>query len=205
MESPYYAPPRMDGSRPSLGFPLGTALLLIVIFSLCGFFSCCYHWDKLQSLRRSFSADTDLEADNAFKARPEPKLAGVDARRSDAKVHSAAVSLRAPTGGKDRPRAAEAAAASHSRAFPGLCTSKLNKEFKTEQTWDKLIPYRVSIHYISDKKRKKRARWVLKKHKMFLTLMLAKASALWFPSMLVCWIEHRHLLSRNLASSIMAR
>ncbi|CAL5370906.1 unnamed protein product [Camellia sinensis] len=132
MESPYYAPPRMDGSRPSLGFPLGTALLLIVIFSLCGFFSCCYHWDKLQSLRRSFSADTDLEADNGdgspskpttayttFKARPEPKLAGVDARRSDAKVHSAAVSLRAPTGGKDRPRAAEAtkAAAAHSRAF----------------------------------------------------------------------------------------
>ncbi|KAL7190806.1 hypothetical protein ACSBR2_022982 [Camellia fascicularis] len=75
MESPDYAPPRMDGSRPSLGFPLGTALLLIVIFSLCGFFSCCYHWDKLQSLRRSFSADTDLEADNGDGSPSKPTTA----------------------------------------------------------------------------------------------------------------------------------
>ncbi|CAN4116840.1 unnamed protein product [Withania somnifera] len=55
----YYAPPHGDASRPSLGFPLGTAVLLIVIFSLSGLFSCCYHWDKLRSLRRSFA---DLEA-----------------------------------------------------------------------------------------------------------------------------------------------
>ncbi|CAH9119087.1 unnamed protein product [Cuscuta epithymum] len=55
MESPYSAPPHADASRPSLGFPLGTALLLIVIFSLSGVFSCCYHWDKVRSLRRSFS------------------------------------------------------------------------------------------------------------------------------------------------------
>ncbi|KAL3618949.1 hypothetical protein CASFOL_037177 [Castilleja foliolosa] len=48
------------GSRPSLGFPLGTALLLVVIFSLSGIFSCCYHWDKL---RRSLSLPAaDLEA-----------------------------------------------------------------------------------------------------------------------------------------------
>ncbi|KAA8546643.1 hypothetical protein F0562_003126 [Nyssa sinensis] len=63
MESPYYAPPRGDASRPSLGFPLGTALLLIIIFSLSGVFSCCYHWDKLRSFRRSLSDDTDPEAD----------------------------------------------------------------------------------------------------------------------------------------------
>ncbi|CAK9155650.1 unnamed protein product [Ilex paraguariensis] len=62
MESPYYAPPHVDASRPSLGFPLGTALLLIVIFSLSGIFSCCYHWEKLRSLRRSFSNGLDLEA-----------------------------------------------------------------------------------------------------------------------------------------------
>ncbi|KAK9284882.1 hypothetical protein L1049_024063 [Liquidambar formosana] len=62
MESPDYAPPHMDASRPSLGFPLGTALLLIIIFSLSGIFSCCYHWDKLRSLRRSFSEHTDPEA-----------------------------------------------------------------------------------------------------------------------------------------------
>lgn len=49
------------GSRPSLGFPLGTALLLLVIFTLSGIFSCFYHWDKL---RRALSLHLpDLEAD----------------------------------------------------------------------------------------------------------------------------------------------
>ncbi|KAK9097047.1 hypothetical protein Sjap_022544 [Stephania japonica] len=60
-----------DASRPSIGFPLGTALLLLVIFSLSGFFSCCYHWEKLRSLRRSFLGnptdqdlhDPDIEID----------------------------------------------------------------------------------------------------------------------------------------------
>ncbi|KAI3987585.1 hypothetical protein MKX01_021497 [Papaver californicum] len=72
----------VDASRPSLGFPLGTALLLIIIFSLSGFFSCCYHWDKLRSLRRSFSPDdhhreedhdTDLEANNNTIQSPSSK------------------------------------------------------------------------------------------------------------------------------------
>ncbi|KAI3852847.1 hypothetical protein MKW92_049189 [Papaver armeniacum] len=67
-----------DASRPSLGFPLGTALLLIIIFSLSGFFSCCYHWDKLRSLRRSFSQhpegeDADLEANNSNIQSPSSK------------------------------------------------------------------------------------------------------------------------------------
>ncbi|KAM3286042.1 hypothetical protein P3S67_024841 [Capsicum chacoense] len=57
-----YAPPHPDASRPSLGFPLGTALLLLIIFSLSGIFSCCYHWDKLRALRRSFANGIDLEA-----------------------------------------------------------------------------------------------------------------------------------------------
>ncbi|GMI67715.1 hypothetical protein like AT5G65660 [Hibiscus trionum] len=55
MENQVVSPPHVDASRPSLGFPLGTALLLIIIFSLSGIFSCCYHWDKLRSLRRSFA------------------------------------------------------------------------------------------------------------------------------------------------------
>ncbi|KAL8249993.1 hypothetical protein R6Q59_033686 [Mikania micrantha] len=60
MESPtYYPPPLHHSSRPTLGFPLGTALLLIVIFSLSGIFSCCYHWDKLRHLRGSFTDDDD--------------------------------------------------------------------------------------------------------------------------------------------------
>ncbi|CAJ1931194.1 unnamed protein product [Sphenostylis stenocarpa] len=56
MEGQDLSPPRIDDtSRPSLGFPLGTALLLIIIFSLSGIFSCCYHWDKLRSFRQSLS------------------------------------------------------------------------------------------------------------------------------------------------------
>ncbi|XP_025014841.2 uncharacterized protein At5g65660 [Ricinus communis] len=73
MESPDYSPPHVDASRPSLGFPLGTALLLIIIFTLSGIFSCCYHWDKLRSLRRSFSDDPDPEADiEASPSKPKP-------------------------------------------------------------------------------------------------------------------------------------
>ncbi|XP_058781895.1 uncharacterized protein At5g65660-like isoform X1 [Vicia villosa] len=62
MEGQDLSPPELDTSRPSLGFPLGTALLLIVIFSLSGIFSCCYHWEKFRSLHRSLS---DLEAIHA--------------------------------------------------------------------------------------------------------------------------------------------
>ncbi|KAM3342816.1 hypothetical protein P3S68_027782 [Capsicum galapagoense] len=61
MEHPqYYAPHRIgdSSSRPSLGFPLGTAFLLIAVFSLSGIFSCWYHWNRIRSLGRS----TDLEA-----------------------------------------------------------------------------------------------------------------------------------------------
>ncbi|KAE9596951.1 hypothetical protein Lal_00007390 [Lupinus albus] len=43
----------VDTSRPSLGFPLGTSLLLIIIFTLSGIFSCCYHRDKFRSLQTS--------------------------------------------------------------------------------------------------------------------------------------------------------
>ncbi|CAL0311829.1 unnamed protein product [Lupinus luteus] len=49
------SPTNADASRPSIGFPLGTALLLIIIFTLSGVFSCCYHWDKFRSLQRTLS------------------------------------------------------------------------------------------------------------------------------------------------------
>ncbi|KAI8541969.1 hypothetical protein RHMOL_Rhmol08G0102300 [Rhododendron molle] len=64
MESGDYASSHMDESRPSLGFPLGTALLLIVVFTLSGVFSCCYHWERIRTPRQSSSRNTDLEADN---------------------------------------------------------------------------------------------------------------------------------------------
>lgn len=62
MEGQDLSPPRMDTSRPSLGFPLGTALLLIIIFSLSGIFSCCYHWDKLRSFRQSHPAPSHAQS-----------------------------------------------------------------------------------------------------------------------------------------------
>ncbi|XP_022773903.1 uncharacterized protein At5g65660-like [Durio zibethinus] len=74
MENQVLSPPHVDTSRPTLGFPLGTALLLIIIFSLSGIFSCCYHWDKLRSLRRSFADGTDPDADieaSPSKSKPE--------------------------------------------------------------------------------------------------------------------------------------
>ncbi|KAL0450093.1 UNVERIFIED_CONTAM: hypothetical protein Slati_1565700 [Sesamum latifolium] len=81
MESPYHAPVAHGGSsRPSLGFPLGTALLLVVIFSLSGIFSCCYHWDKL---RRSLSLHTaDLEADGDLGP-AKPNAAHMDLKRKE--------------------------------------------------------------------------------------------------------------------------
>uniref|UniRef100_A0A0A9DH06 Hydroxyproline-rich glycoprotein family protein n=1 Tax=Arundo donax TaxID=35708 RepID=A0A0A9DH06_ARUDO len=51
--APSMTMPTEHSSRPTLGFPLGTALLLLVIFSLSGIFSCCYHWDKLRSILQS--------------------------------------------------------------------------------------------------------------------------------------------------------
>ncbi|KAG5535431.1 hypothetical protein RHGRI_023256 [Rhododendron griersonianum] len=73
MESGDYASSHMDESRPSLGFPLGTALLLIVVFTLSGVFSCCYHCERIRTLRRSSTSNTDLEADNdGPPSKPKP-------------------------------------------------------------------------------------------------------------------------------------
>ncbi|KAD3067451.1 hypothetical protein R6Q59_008174 [Mikania micrantha] len=67
--APYYAPPQHhDSSRPIIGFPLGTALLLIVVFSISGIFSCCYHWDKLRHLRGDFSDHDSHES----PSKPQP-------------------------------------------------------------------------------------------------------------------------------------
>ncbi|KAI3722723.1 hypothetical protein L2E82_33774 [Cichorium intybus] len=85
METPtYYAPPQQHhgSSRPTIGFPLGTALLLIVVFTLSGIFSCCYHWDKLRHLRGDFSdADPDSD-DNQSKAKPSYSEKKQDVDRS---------------------------------------------------------------------------------------------------------------------------
>nr|XP_043634510.1 uncharacterized protein At5g65660-like [Erigeron canadensis] len=80
METPpyyNYAPPppqHHDSSRPTIGFPLGTALLLIVVFSLSGIFSCCYHWDKLRHLRGDFSDDDPDSSHHHDSSNSKPKL-----------------------------------------------------------------------------------------------------------------------------------
>ncbi|ERN11964.1 uncharacterized protein At5g65660 [Amborella trichopoda] len=66
---------RLDASRPTLGFPLGTALLLILIFSISAFFSCCYHWDKIRNLRRPSSASAPPSASLSPPLRSPPSPA----------------------------------------------------------------------------------------------------------------------------------
>ncbi|OAY51091.1 uncharacterized protein At5g65660 [Manihot esculenta] len=39
-----------ESTRPSIGFPLGLALLLVMLLFMAGFFTCCLYWDKLRSL-----------------------------------------------------------------------------------------------------------------------------------------------------------
>ena len=48
---------RIDTTRPTLGFPLGTALVLLIVFGISALFSCCYHWEKLRTLHNR-QADT---------------------------------------------------------------------------------------------------------------------------------------------------
>ncbi|CAN0917622.1 Uncharacterized protein At5g65660 [Linum grandiflorum] len=83
MESPDLSPPQhVDASRPSLGFPLGTALLLIVIFSLSGIFSCCYHWDKLRSLRGRGPYSDDTQSQDIEAPPFKPKLPHLDVKQN---------------------------------------------------------------------------------------------------------------------------
>ncbi|KAJ0771049.1 putative exostosin [Helianthus annuus] len=78
MEAPYHAPPPQhhhDSSGPTIGFPLGTVLLLIVVVSLCGVISCCYHWDRLRHLRGVFT-DDDVDPSDHSPNKPKPDCLG---------------------------------------------------------------------------------------------------------------------------------
>ena len=54
-----------DSTRPLIGFPLGLALLLILLLCMSVFFFCCFQWEKLRSLFISSPGDniSDIEAD----------------------------------------------------------------------------------------------------------------------------------------------
>ncbi|XP_004299828.1 PREDICTED: uncharacterized protein At5g65660-like [Fragaria vesca subsp. vesca] len=60
-------------TRPSLAFPLGLALVLLMLLSICAFFLCCIYWDRLRSLFvSSLDQEHDLEAESDQKpARPK--------------------------------------------------------------------------------------------------------------------------------------
>ncbi|KAK3231126.1 hypothetical protein Dsin_003007 [Dipteronia sinensis] len=52
-------------ARPCISFPLGLALLLVLLFCVSGFLCCCLHWNKIRSLFRGFrDDDTDSIADS---------------------------------------------------------------------------------------------------------------------------------------------
>ncbi|XP_015886121.3 uncharacterized protein At5g65660 [Ziziphus jujuba] len=40
-------------NRPTIAFPVGLALLLLMLFSMTVFFLCCLHWDKIRSFFKS--------------------------------------------------------------------------------------------------------------------------------------------------------
>ncbi|XP_012068086.1 uncharacterized protein At5g65660 [Jatropha curcas] len=48
-----------ESSRPSIEFPLGLALLLVLLFFMSVFFTCCVHWDKLRSLLKPSRGEED--------------------------------------------------------------------------------------------------------------------------------------------------
>ncbi|KAL5777476.1 hypothetical protein ACOSP7_010402 [Xanthoceras sorbifolium] len=52
-----------SAARPSIAFPLGFALLLILLFCTSGFLSCCLHWNKIRSRFRPFTHDSNYPRD----------------------------------------------------------------------------------------------------------------------------------------------
>ncbi|OIT31114.1 PREDICTED: uncharacterized protein At5g65660-like [Nicotiana attenuata] len=51
----------ITSSRPTIAFPLGLALLVLVLVCITGIFACCYHWNKLRSLLCSSASATHLD------------------------------------------------------------------------------------------------------------------------------------------------
>ncbi|KAG6529598.1 uncharacterized protein At5g65660-like [Zingiber officinale] len=99
MPAPPAAATLHHDSRPAIGFPLGTALLVVVIFCLSGVFACCYHWEKLRSLsgrpsrRRRQQEEPPLDALEEGRTQPSPpsptsKLAPDPQENKEEKVRS---------------------------------------------------------------------------------------------------------------------
>ncbi|KAF3447446.1 hypothetical protein FNV43_RR12632 [Rhamnella rubrinervis] len=62
-----------SATRPALAFPVGLALLVVVLFSMSAFFLCCLHWDKILSLLKlSAQNNTDFHNDFAHNSPQKP-------------------------------------------------------------------------------------------------------------------------------------
>ncbi|CAL5348943.1 unnamed protein product [Camellia sinensis] len=61
-------------SRPSIGYPLGLALLMVMLLCMSGFFSCCYHWDKLRSLLLLHSSTAENRTSQSQQLTPHSLL-----------------------------------------------------------------------------------------------------------------------------------
>ncbi|KAI4337566.1 hypothetical protein L6164_015964 [Bauhinia variegata] len=69
--------------RISIGFPLGLALLFVLMLFMCAFFCCCLHWEKLQSfIRSSGSGNTHIQAVVAPPAPQKPLMPFVMMKQS---------------------------------------------------------------------------------------------------------------------------
>uniref|UniRef100_A0A6N2MGT5 Hydroxyproline-rich glycoprotein family protein n=1 Tax=Salix viminalis TaxID=40686 RepID=A0A6N2MGT5_SALVM len=60
-----------DPNRPSLGFPIGLVLLLLMLFIMSGLFSCCLHWEKVLSLFGVSSEDNHSHIEEDIEHLPQ--------------------------------------------------------------------------------------------------------------------------------------
>ena len=64
-----------EGSRgPSISFPLGLALLIILLICISGFFSCCYNWNKIRSLLQPSSTPDAIEENHSDSTLPHSPI-----------------------------------------------------------------------------------------------------------------------------------
>ncbi|CAK8540385.1 unnamed protein product [Lathyrus sativus] len=70
MDGQDLSPLVLNGSRPSICFPLGIALLLFTFFILSGIFSCCYHWEKYRRFHQSISAHEAAQSHTHTESEP---------------------------------------------------------------------------------------------------------------------------------------
>ncbi|CAK7347313.1 unnamed protein product [Dovyalis caffra] len=77
-----------DPNRPSLGFPIGLVLLLLMLFIMSGLFSCCLHWERVLYLLGATSEDnhslTEEDVENFPQKSPPPR---VKSKKSQGQSH----------------------------------------------------------------------------------------------------------------------